>query len=162
MANTGYSNSGGYSGYGSSNRNRGNRNNDKVEFKIVEYLGILDRHQSGWCREVNIVAWNGKPPKFDIRDWDPDHVRMSRGITLFENEAIRLTKLLAERLQMDGPDIGSRTDAAPRMDTVVSESLLPDDVPELYKEYEEDTDREKVVESMQEPVQALAAGAEPF
>ena len=81
-----------------------NNSNGPIEFKLVEKLGILERHKSGWSREINIVAWNGGRPKFDIRDWDPDHNRMSRGITLYENEAIKLTKILAQRLQMDNEE----------------------------------------------------------
>lgn len=86
------------------NFNNGNGNQKgELEFKLVEKLGVLESHKSGWNREVNIVAWNGKPPKIDIRDWDPDHERMSRGITLHEREAIKLTRILAERLQLDEP-----------------------------------------------------------
>ena len=88
--------------YNESNANNDNQSRE-IEYKLVEKLGVLDTHKSGWAREVNIVAWNGKPPKFDIRDWNPDHNRMSRGITLHEREAIKLTKILAQRLQMDGP-----------------------------------------------------------
>ena len=83
--------------------NNNNNQNREVEFKLIEQLGIIDRHKTGWNREVNIVAWNGKQHKFDIRDWDPDHERMSRGITLHEREAIKLTEILAHRLQMDIP-----------------------------------------------------------
>ena len=75
----------------------------EVSFRLIEELGVLDRYKTGWSREINIVSWNGKPPKFDIRDWDPDHERMSRGITLHEREAIKLTEILAHRLQMDIP-----------------------------------------------------------
>lgn len=89
---------------GYNNYNNGNQNNEQVRYKLVERLGVLETHKSGWHREVNIVAWNGKPPKFDIRDWDPDHDRMSKGITLNENEAIRLAKILVRRLQMDEPE----------------------------------------------------------
>ena len=85
------------------NYSNGNRNTERVQFQLVEKLGVLDHHKSGWAREVNLVAWNGNPPKFDIRDWDPEHERMSRGITLFEREAAKLTRILAERLQMDMP-----------------------------------------------------------
>ena len=88
--------------YNGSNANSDTQNRE-IEFRLVEKLGVLDTHKSGWAREVNIVAWNGKPPKFDIRDWDPDHERMSRGITLHEREAIKLAKILVQRLQMDGP-----------------------------------------------------------
>ena len=85
------------------NYNNNNNQSGELEFKLVEKLGVLDSHKSGWNREVNIVAWNGKPPKFDIRDWDPEHVKMSRGITLHEREAIKLVRILAERLDMDKP-----------------------------------------------------------
>lgn len=79
------------------NNNNLNQGNE-IEFRLVEQLGVIDRHKTGWNREVNIVAWNGKAPKFDIRDWDPEHERMSRGITLYEREAVKLTRILANRL----------------------------------------------------------------
>ena len=98
--------------------NGSNANNDaqnrEIEFKLVEKLGVLDTHKSGWAREVNIVAWNGKPPKFDIRDWDPEHERMSRGITLHEREAIKLAKILVQRLQMDEPQAQAQTQQMPQ------------------------------------------------
>ena len=87
------------------NLNNNNQNRDSaISFRVIEQLGVLERHKSGWNREVNIVSWNGHPPKFDIRDWDPDHERMSRGITLYEREAVKLTKILAQRLQLDISD----------------------------------------------------------
>ena len=88
--------------YNGSNSNNDNQSRE-IQYKLVEKLGVLDTHKSGWAREVNLVAWNGKPPKFDIRDWDPEHERMSRGITLHEREAVKLAKILVQRLQMDGP-----------------------------------------------------------
>ena len=48
-------------------------------------------------KEANIVAWNGGVPKLDIREWDPEHERMSKGITLMEAEAEALAKVLAAR-----------------------------------------------------------------
>ena len=84
------------------NLNNNNQNRDSaISFRVIEQLGVLERHKSGWNREVNIVSWNGHPPKFDIRDWDPDHERMSRGITLYEREAIKLTQILARRLDLN-------------------------------------------------------------
>lgn len=77
--------------------NYNGRSNGEIEFRIVEYLGVIETQQNGWNREVNIVAWNGGAPKFDIREWDPEHKRMSKGITLFENEAERLSEILSER-----------------------------------------------------------------
>ncbi len=57
-----------------------------VTFEITEHLGVLATYSTGWTRELNIVSWNGGTPKYDIRDWDPAHEHMSRGITLHEKE----------------------------------------------------------------------------
>lgn len=80
------------------NQNTSQRNNnDEVYFDLMEHIGVLTNKENGWTKEVNIVAWNGGKPKVDIRDWDPDHLRMTKGITLFEEEAEKLTKALARR-----------------------------------------------------------------
>ena len=73
------------------------RNYDEATFEIMEYIGAIDARKDGWNKEVNIVSWYGADPKIDIRDWSPDHKRMSRGITLFEEEAKKLAKFLSER-----------------------------------------------------------------
>lgn len=56
------------------------------EFDIVEELGVLSESRSGWTKELNLISWNGADPKYDIRDWSPDHERMSKGITLSVDE----------------------------------------------------------------------------
>ena len=77
--------------------NDSQKRNDVVHFDLMEQIGVLSIKDNGWAREVNIVAWNGGTAKVDIREWDPKHVRMSKGVTLFEEEAETLTKLLAAR-----------------------------------------------------------------
>ena len=75
-------------------------NNTEVTFEIMEHIGVLDTYdnrEQAWTKEVNIVSWNGGPAKIDIRDWSADHERMSRGITLTEEQAEKLTKSLVER-----------------------------------------------------------------
>lgn len=79
------------------NNFNGRSNNGEIEFKIVEYIGIIETQKNGWNKELNIVAWNGNPPKYDIREWDPEHERMSKGITLQEKETERLADLLCQR-----------------------------------------------------------------
>lgn len=64
--------------------------NQEVTFDIMEHIGVLEERKDGWTKEINIVAWNGGMPKFDIRDWDPSHERMTRGITLVEDTAEKL------------------------------------------------------------------------
>ncbi len=78
-------------------QNNSQRRSDEVRFDLMEHIGVLSRKDNGWTREVNIVSWNSGPAKVDIREWDPDHERMTRGVTLFEDEAEKLAKVLANR-----------------------------------------------------------------
>ena len=70
--------------------------NNFIEYRIVKHIGDLTVYQTGWTKELNIVSWNGGTPKFDIREWSPDHERMSKGITLYEEEAAKLSEVLAD------------------------------------------------------------------
>ena len=58
----------------------------EITVDIKERLGVLKTNELGWTKELNIVSWNGGPYKYDIREWSPDHERMSRGITLTASE----------------------------------------------------------------------------
>jgi hypothetical protein len=80
--------------------NNSQRRDDQIRFNLLEHIGVLSRKDSGWTREVNIVSWNGAPAKLDIREWNPEHERMSKGITLFEEEAETLTRLLMSKFGM--------------------------------------------------------------
>jgi hypothetical protein len=72
--------------------------NGQIKVDIVEKIGALDKpNDNGWTRELNLVSWNGGAPKLDIREWSPDHSRMSRGITLTEQQGIRFAQLLVQR-----------------------------------------------------------------
>ena len=75
-------------------------NNNEITFEIMEHIGVLDvidNREEKWTKEVNLVAWNGGKPKIDIRDWNATHERMGRGITLTEEQSIKLTKALVDR-----------------------------------------------------------------
>ena len=78
------------------------RTNNEIEYQIVEQLGVIETQKNGWNKELNIVAWNGGLPKFDIREWDPEHERMSKGITLTERETERLGAILCKRFDYSG------------------------------------------------------------
>ncbi len=71
-----------------------NRGNDPLRFEIREQIGVIAEYPSGWCKEVNMVAWNDAAPKYDIRDWDPNHEHMSRGITLHAEEMKKLSEII--------------------------------------------------------------------
>ena len=61
-------------------------------------IGALDRPKNDWTLECNMVAWNGGDPKIDIRSWSPDHRKMTRGITLTEEQGEKLVKSLGQRM----------------------------------------------------------------
>ena len=65
-------------------------------FEIKERIGILSKNSSGWAKEFNIVSFNGGSPKYDIRDWSPDHKKMGKGISLTKEEAEMFSALVAQ------------------------------------------------------------------
>ncbi len=75
----------------------------EIEFKLIRNVGTIAEYQSGWTKELNVIAWNGGAPKFDIRDWDPEHDHMSRGITLHESEVAKLFELLQSEMAEELP-----------------------------------------------------------
>lgn len=66
-------------------------------FEIMAQIGMLQEYPTGWTKELNIISWNGNFPKYDIRDWSPNHEHMSRGVTLSESEMARMIEAVAEK-----------------------------------------------------------------
>ena len=64
------------------------------KYEIVEELGILSENAKGWRKELNLISWNGAAPKYDIRDWSPEHEKMGKGVTLSEEEVQNLKKII--------------------------------------------------------------------
>lgn len=75
---------------------------------IREHLGVIystirgRKEGDGWTKEVNLISWNGGIPKIDIRDWDEDHERCSKGITLSREEAKEVMEILQKHFEKDG------------------------------------------------------------
>lgn len=67
---------------------------DSIKFEIVEHLVKLSETPKGWTKELNRVSWNDADPKYDIRQWSPDHEKMGRGVTLSDDEFKTLLKAL--------------------------------------------------------------------
>ena len=67
-----------------------------LKFEIIKEIGVLSESPKGWKKELNLVSWNGAEPKYDLRDWAPDHEKMGKGITLNEEEVQKLSELLSE------------------------------------------------------------------
>lgn len=65
-----------------------------ITFEIIKKIGVLSESAKGWKKELNIVRWNDKEPKYDLRDWDPGHEKMGKGVTLSEKELVVLKDML--------------------------------------------------------------------
>ena len=67
----------------------------KFSYEIIETIAVLSEGAKGWQKELNVISWNGREPKYDLRDWAPDHEKMGKGVTLSVEEL----QLLKEALQ---------------------------------------------------------------
>ena len=69
----------------------------EIKFEIVKRLGVLSTSTRGWSKELNLISWNERGPKFDIREWSPDGTTMGKGITLTEEELRILQDLIVQQ-----------------------------------------------------------------
>ena len=58
----------------------------EFKYEITERIAVLSQNPNGWERQLNMVSWNDREPKFDIREWAPEHTRMGKGVTLSKDE----------------------------------------------------------------------------
>lgn len=68
----------------------------EITYEITAKIGTINVNPRGWTKELNMISWNGHPPKFDLREWSPDHERMAKGITLSDLELANLRKLIKD------------------------------------------------------------------
>ncbi|WP_353094475.1 PC4/YdbC family ssDNA-binding protein [Tissierella praeacuta] len=68
----------------------------EIKYEIKENLGVLSESAKGWTKEINLVSWNNYPAKYDIREWDPEHTKMGKGVTLNTEELKKLKSILNE------------------------------------------------------------------
>lgn len=67
---------------------------DDFSFTIEKNIGVISTSKSGWTTELNLISWNGRPAKYDIRPWAPNHEKMGKGIGLTKEELLELKKLI--------------------------------------------------------------------
>jgi hypothetical protein len=72
-----------------------------IKYEIVKKVGILSKAASGWTKELNLVSWNDREAKYDIRDWSAEASpqegtsrKMGKGVTLTKDELLALRELL--------------------------------------------------------------------
>lgn len=65
-----------------------------IKFQIKEKLGVLSESPKGWNKELTLISWNDKEPKYDIRDWAPGYEKMGKGCTFTKEELKMLRDVL--------------------------------------------------------------------
>ena len=79
-----------------------------IKFEIEKCLGVLSTSKRGWTTELNLISWNGREPKVDIREWDENHDVAGKGLTLTKTEEMELCSILHEHLKGANNDILGR------------------------------------------------------
>lgn len=71
----------------------------EFKYEILNNIGTLSENGS-WKKELNRISWNGKEPKYDLRDWSENHEKMGKGITLSEDELRKLKKIIDAEIEL--------------------------------------------------------------
>jgi hypothetical protein len=66
----------------------------EIKFEIVEEIAQLSESAKGWTKELNLLSWNERSPKYDLREWSPEHEKMGKGVTLSKEDLIKLRDTL--------------------------------------------------------------------
>ena len=66
----------------------------KINYEIVKEIGVLSTSAKGWTKELNLISWNGRAAKYDLRDWAPEREKMGKGVTLSKEDLLALKGLL--------------------------------------------------------------------
>ncbi len=69
-----------------------------IQYEIVKEIAVLSTGESGYTKEINLIPWNGKEPKYDIRSFSPNREKCGKGVTLTEAEAEKLLAALEKVL----------------------------------------------------------------
>jgi len=67
----------------------------EFKYEVTQHIGVLSTSAKGWTKELNLISWNDREPKFDIREWAPERAKMGKGVTLSAEEVAELKTLLA-------------------------------------------------------------------
>ena len=65
-----------------------------IKYEIIEQIGNISESSKGWTKELNLISWNERDPKYDLRDWAPEHEKMGKGVTLTVEELKKLRDVL--------------------------------------------------------------------
>lgn len=71
-----------------------------ANYEIKETILSLQKEKETdvYHKELNVISWYGKEDKLDIRGWSDDHEKMTKGISLTEDEFIKIARVGLEKL----------------------------------------------------------------
>lgn len=72
---------------------------NEIKYEIVEHIGVISETGKGWKTELNLVSWNDREPKYDLRNWSENNERMGKGIALSKDEVIKLKEILNNKIE---------------------------------------------------------------
>ena len=72
----------------------------EFNYRVVKEVATISDF-GGETKELNLISYNDKPPKYDLRTWKSEGGNriMCRGITLHKEEAKRLRDALIKELE---------------------------------------------------------------
>ena len=70
----------------------------QIDFELKKRIGCVSKSKNGWTKELNLVVWEEKYVKYDIRTWDPAG-KPGKCVTLTLEEAKELYRLLGQELE---------------------------------------------------------------
>jgi len=113
---------------------------DEIECEILESYGVFSAGTKNWNKEVNLVSWNGRPAKLDIRAWQSNHEKCGKGIALTREETEELVKLLNKILKQKDTKAEQQTGARAKTKTKKSQTpkkpIPPQSLEPFYDELE--------------------------
>lgn len=62
-------------------------------YEIKQHIATISQ-RGAWTLELNLISWGGRAPTYDLRKWSADHSKMSKGISLTQDELNQLINVL--------------------------------------------------------------------
>lgn len=77
------------------------KDQSKYNFKINEEIAVISKRESGgWSLELNVVTFNDKEAKYDLREWRNDHTQLRPGARFSESDLRPLMEVIQKRLEV--------------------------------------------------------------
>lgn len=65
----------------------------EFKYEIVQRIAVFSENGKS-TKELNMVSWNDRPAKYDLRDWNHEEGKVCKGTTLSEEDLNNLKEVL--------------------------------------------------------------------